>query len=349
MLLSVGTKVRLKNTKSIGIVTGFLDTGMLRIQLQDSGMEIPVFEDDIERIAEAPGTSKAKAKIVPAKQEKKTQAFLTQEIQDIPKTYPLGNKGLFLVFIPDGYAIGDITRFGIYLVNDTPQNLSFSISCQLKETLHFKRNAKLHTCQVFHLGSLDFYLLNDNPLFTCEIWELTDKGSSSKISSAIKLRPRSFFKAQQQVPFLETMGYAFPVLEEKEPRNEITENLLDYTQKHVTPGKTYSHKKHQGSYRELHTRASFPNEIDLHIEKLVVDSKKIQKKSVLDIQLQHFEAYLDKAIQLGLERVFIIHGLGEGKLRDAIASRLLRYREVKTFKNEYHPRYGFGATEVIIK
>ncbi|RQH21817.1 hypothetical protein D5R40_31195 [Okeania hirsuta] len=48
-----------------------------------------------------------------------------------------------------------------------------------------------------------------------------------------------------------------------------------------------------------------------------------------------------------MERVFVIHGVGEGKLRNAIATRLIKYPEVVSFKNEFHPRYGFGATEII--
>jgi len=39
--------------------------------------------------------------------------------------------------------------------------------------------------------------------------------------------------------------------------------------------------------------------------------------------------------------------IGKGRLRNEIASRLVQMPEVKTFKNEYHPNYGFGATEVI--
>jgi dsDNA-specific endonuclease/ATPase MutS2 len=41
------------------------------------------------------------------------------------------------------------------------------------------------------------------------------------------------------------------------------------------------------------------------------------------------------------------HGLGEGKLRTAIARRLKEMHEVSAYKNEYHPKYGWGATEVI--
>jgi dsDNA-specific endonuclease/ATPase MutS2 len=48
-----------------------------------------------------------------------------------------------------------------------------------------------------------------------------------------------------------------------------------------------------------------------------------------------------------VDRIFVIHGVGEGKLRDVISTQLMQMTEVKSFKNEFHPRYGFGATEVI--
>ena len=70
---------------------------------------------------------------------------------------------------------------------------------------------------------------------------------------------------------------------------------------------------------------------------------------ILRLQLRTFDDYLEKAIRVGVPKVFIIHGLGKGRLRNEIASRLIRHPEVETFKNEYHPRYGYGATEVIFK
>ena len=64
------------------------------------------------------------------------------------------------------------------------------------------------------------------------------------------------------------------------------------------------------------------------------------------LQLQKF---LDRAIRLGVPRIFVIHGLGEGKLREAIAARLKEHPDVVKFKNEFHHKYGYGATEVYLQ
>ena len=69
---------------------------------------------------------------------------------------------------------------------------------------------------------------------------------------------------------------------------------------------------------------------------------------IVRIQLAAFENYLNKAINLGVDRFFVIHGLGKGRLRNEIATRLLKHPQVQTFKNEYHAKYGYGATEVVL-
>ncbi|MBK7408795.1 MAG: Smr/MutS family protein [Saprospirales bacterium] len=93
--------------------------------------------------------------------------------------------------------------------------------------------------------------------------------------------------------------------------------------------------------------AEFVNEIDLHIERLTDRHAKLGNAEILRIQMAHFEAFLNKANRLGIASIFVIHGVGKGVLRDAIAERLRRHPEVREFKNEYHPKYGWGATEIL--
>ena len=82
-------------------------------------------------------------------------------------------------------------------------------------------------------------------------------------------------------------------------------------------------------------RAAFDHSIDLHIEKLISNTAEIKGKA-LDFQLGKMSAYLDKAAKLGIDKVTIIHGIGEGKLRDAVHKRLKTHPLVKAF--------GMGAT-----
>src|SRR5205085_1596839 len=89
--------------------------------------------------------------------------------------------------------------------------------------------------------------------------------------------------------------------------------------------------------------------VDLHIEKLVDNWKKLSNLEILAIQLSEFEKWYDLAVAHRQPSLIVIHGVGEGKLRDEIHDILKTKREVKHFINQYDPRFGYGATEIFLK
>ena len=86
--------------------------------------------------------------------------------------------------------------------------------------------------------------------------------------------------------------------------------------------------------------------VDLHIEKLSDDWTRLNNFEILTLQLKEFDKWYDLALAHRLPGFTVIHGVGSGKLRDEIHDILRTKREVKTFINQYHPRYGYGATEI---
>ncbi|MFD2163611.1 Smr/MutS family protein [Paradesertivirga mongoliensis] len=90
-------------------------------------------------------------------------------------------------------------------------------------------------------------------------------------------------------------------------------------------------------------------EIDLHIEKLRDDYQFLNKDEMLQIQVQHFQKALDAAIVHKLSSIVFIHGVGNGSLRYEIQKVVSKHQQVKTFMDARKERYGYGATEVILK
>ena len=86
--------------------------------------------------------------------------------------------------------------------------------------------------------------------------------------------------------------------------------------------------------------------VDLHIEKLTDSWKHLSNFEILTIQLKAFEKFYDLAISHHQPSLIIIHGVGTGKLKDEIHEILKTKKEVKSFVNQYHPSYGYGATEI---
>ena len=89
--------------------------------------------------------------------------------------------------------------------------------------------------------------------------------------------------------------------------------------------------------------------IDLHIDKLMDRWMHLSNFEILSIQLKEFEKYYDLAKLHYQPSLIVIHGVGEGVLRDEIHNLLKTRKEVKSFVNQYHPNYGYGATEIFFK
>jgi Smr domain len=170
----------------------------------------------------------------------------------------------------------------------------------------------------------------------------------------LKIKAKQFIKSYHFSNFLERDIYEF-ILFEKFGTDEKTQNadLQKYTDGLVKDLKKKTEElerknKILNPTISINEYASFVPEIDLHIELLYDNPKTLTNEEIIMVQMRAFEHFLAKAIRLNVKRTFVIHGVGKGKLRDMIHARLRRHSDVKFFKNEYHERYGWGATEILI-
>ncbi len=88
-------------------------------------------------------------------------------------------------------------------------------------------------------------------------------------------------------------------------------------------------------------------EVDLHLHELVEDETRMSQGEKLSYQLAYFERSLESAIRDGKRKLIVIHGVGEGVLREEVRKMLLFYENVR-FHDANVQRYGAGATEVEI-
>lgn len=88
-------------------------------------------------------------------------------------------------------------------------------------------------------------------------------------------------------------------------------------------------------------------EVDLHLHEIVDDETRLDPAEKLDYQLRYFERALNAAIRDGKRKLIVIHGVGEGILREEVRKALQFYDHVR-FHDADVRRYGAGATEVEI-
>lgn len=346
MLFAIGTRVRFLHSRDEGVVTGLLDNGMVNVLLDESAFEIPAFIDDLMRAEEYDDANPSvKAKIVPGKQESKSKK---PEQPQVETQYTiLKSFGIQMAFDPVLNSLGHTEKYRMILINDTRNDVLISLELYLGGRVTLRYNGKLDRTSTHQVGELLFDQLNDSPLFEIDCWRVTTQGTGSKMHKTLRLKPKQFFSRVKTAPLLNKQVHLYRLFEnlsgKAEPKEE---DLQSYTRRNISPPPQWLDVRERMPH-EVAELAEFIPELDLHIENLTPNFKKLSNSEILRIQLSHFESYIDKAIRLGVERVFIIHGVGKGRLRDAIASLLLQMPEVSTFRNEFHPRYGYGATEVV--
>jgi hypothetical protein len=347
MLFAIGSKVRLRFTGEIGTVTARLDEGMLQIRLEnDPDFLIPAFEEDLMRVEEF---SAAKPSFIPGGKVPTIVAPPPRQQMSMgkPAATPAG---LQLCFEPMMGRDDIITRYKVWLLNDTPYEFLFEFDLFTDERDVVVLDDKINAATLLELGDFLSDDLNDSPEALLSVQRITTAGLDERIEHSHKIRPKSFFSQLVQVPLLPQPVYRF-VLIAKFNTGEKKDDIADlkaYAKQHTRKPQPDT----QGSSRpfkafNIEEFANFDPEIDLHIETLLNGSVRMDKSEILRVQMVHFQRFMEKSVRLGVAKVFIIHGVGEGKLRDAIAERLRDNPNVKKFKNEFHPKYGYGATEVI--
>lgn len=88
-------------------------------------------------------------------------------------------------------------------------------------------------------------------------------------------------------------------------------------------------------------------EIDLHIEEIIESHLGLSNHQILTKQLTEFKSFYKKAKQNHIRKIIVIHGVGEGVLKEEIRSYLSKQEGIEYFDADFR-EYGKGATTVEI-
>ncbi len=357
MRFPIGTKVKFIHTGDEGTVVSLLDAETLNVRITGDDMEIPV---NIENVVPA-------AQYVAAAQPMKGKPKPQMNIPPPPPRHvppavgvpvKAGNAqyaiiksmGIQLAFDPIYKEDGSPEKYLIYVINDTRMDVVYNFTLFMGKRAVLEHSSKLNGLHYERIGEMWFDQLNDSPSVEMECWRLLTDDGGKKLKKELNIKAKTFFTKVITAPFLDRPVHHFRIFEKHEleladEKEASAEDLKSYTERNIQPQSKIIHH-HSEPKHEVKQMAEFNPELDLHVENLVKDQRKLNNSDILNLQIRHFEQYLDKAVRVGVDRVFIIHGVGEGKLKNAIATILMQHPHVKTFKNEYHARYGYGATEV---
>jgi len=338
MQFEIGDKVVVKLTNEEAEVVEIINDKMLMVEVK--GVRFPAYADQLEYPYFKRFTEK---KLVAPRKEKKY-------IEDVKReTRPVARRtadGVWLTFIPvmDNDEFGDdvVEQLKVHLVNRTEKGYKFNYGLSYIGKEGFELNNEVHAFEDFYLHDIPFENLNDSPLFSFDFSLLKpDKTMADYYEASLKLKAKQVFtrinelKQKGEATFSYKLFDQYPLKQEKESFDLSKLSGAGY-------------KVYDASQARQHLEPA-KHEIDLHIEALTDNYEQMSNFEKLTLQLKTFDKYLDLAIAHHQKSLIVIHGVGAGKLRDEIHEILKLKREVKTFVNQYHPAYGYGATEIYFK
>lgn len=87
--------------------------------------------------------------------------------------------------------------------------------------------------------------------------------------------------------------------------------------------------------------------VDLHMEKLMDSHKHMANHEIVIFQLDVCKREIDKHINRGTREFVIVHGVGNGKLKEEVRYLLNSYPSL-SYMDEHYSARGMGATKVFV-
>ncbi|MEO5650524.1 MAG: Smr/MutS family protein [Ginsengibacter sp.] len=330
-----GDTVLILHSNEEGKVVEIINDKMVLIDVE--GVRFPAYIDQIDFPYFKRFTEK---KIFPEKWDK-TYAGVVQTEKAVEK-YKVST-GVWLSFIPifnkDIFDDDVVEKFKIYLVNHTGESLDFNYQIQFLGTRGFEAKDAVFPFADFYLHDIPFEEMNDSPKFEFD-FSLThpNKKKAPHFEITFKIKAKQLFQKIEALRLKNDSNFSFNLFESYPDKTD--EVIPDYNDSH---GHFYNVSQ---AKQKLEPARSV---IDLHIEKLTDNWKGLSNFEILTIQLNNFEKYYNLAVAHRQPNLIVVHGIGTGKLRNEIHEILKTKKEVKSFANQYHNNFGFGATEIFFQ
>lgn len=348
MKYQLGDKILVLHSNEEGEVVDIINDKMVLIDVE--GIRFPVYMDQIDfpyfkRFSEkkifdtSPGTEPAK----PGTGKKKDRIYIDDIKKEKTTSKYKVKDGVWVSFLPvfdkDVFDDDVVESFKIYLINQTEEPYDFTYSISFLGYPDFELKNRLFSLTDFYLHDVPFEEMNDSPKLIFDFSLVnTNKKKTDHFEASLKIKAKQLFQKIEEMKMKNEPTFSYKLFENYPDKSE--EIIPDYTNSY---GQLYDASK---AKQNLEPARSV---IDLHIEKLSSHWKTLSNFEILTLQLSTFEKYFNLAVSHFQPNLIVIHGIGTGKLREEIHEILKFKKEVKSFVNQYHHNFGYGATEIFFQ
>lgn len=335
MKYEVGDRVLLIHSGEEGEIVEIMNEKMVMVNVE--GIEFPVFTDQIE----FPYFRQFNEKSRRDNERKKAQKVYIDQIPREKKKQspvkPENGVSFSLVPVYDSSQYDDkIAYFKVYLINQNNDSYRFRYTVFYKETSDFIVENDIRHQQDFYLHNIQMEEFNDiiKFQFDLSLSEPDDKKEKT-VRHTLKVKAKMLFHKIDEMKKKNLPSVSFEILNRYPDKK--TDGYFPLPEQPIF-------------YKKNHQSEEAPRSvIDLHIDKIIDSHQGMSNFEILQIQLDYFEKYYRIAVENMQPGLIVIHGVGSGRLRDEIHERLRSKKEVKSFVNQYHPAFGFGATEIFFQ
>ena len=337
MKFQIGDRVLILHSNEEGEVIDIINNRMVMVDVR--GVKFPAYIDQLD----FPYFKKfSEKKLFQSKKEKKYIDDVKKEKDDAPKIAD----GVWLTFLPvmDMDEFGDevVEELKIHLINRTNTTYKFIYTLNYFGRSDFELKNEILAFQDFYLHDIPFENLNDSPTFDFEFSLLQpQKNKAEHYEASLRLKPKQLFAKIEEIRTKGEATFSHRLFENYPDKLED-----DKVELGALAAKGY--KMYNAAKAKQHLEPA-RSVVDLHIEKITDDWKGLSNHEIVTLQLKTFEKYYDLAVAHMQPSLIVIHGVGTGRLRDEIHEELKHRKEVKTFVNQYHPAFGYGATEIFFE
>jgi hypothetical protein len=337
MKFEIGDIVLILHSNEEAEVVDIINDKMVLVDA--GGVQFPVYKDQIDfpylkRFMEKKNGNQKKQR---------------QYVDDIKKEKEnIANReedGMWLTFLPviDTDEFGDdvVEELKVHLLNRTNTAYNFDYKLAFFGKPEFELKNTVQPFSDFYIHDVPFEDLSDSPFFEFEFSLVQpDKTKAEICTASLKLKPKQLFTKIEEIRSKNEASFSYRLFD-KYPDKVVHE-------KFDVGALAAKYKVYDASKAKEHLEPP-RSVVDLHIEKLTDNWQHLGNLQILGIQLKTFEKYYDLAIAHLQPSLIVIHGVGSGRLRDDIHELLKHRKEVKTFVNQYDPRFGYGATEIFFE
>lgn len=342
MQFKIGDKVRFLNEKGEGVISGFVNKTTVNVRIEE-GFDIPYLIDQLVTIH----NNKPSEPIKPPEPLPVNEIVtVIKEIIPVNSTF---SKGVYLLFIPESDKNILEEPLQLAITNYTAYDLLYTLSTKRAEGY-----VTISSGDISAGRNNNILLISRSELerFTHVKIDLIYYSNAAHkpqppVSEILRINPVRFYKENNFVktPFVPKRAFVAAIAGLDDVSNwenvEIDPDELARAMKQKRPsGQTVLSKPHKLNDPEV--------EVDLHIEELIESHAGMSNAQILDVQLKHVKAELDTAIASNVKKITFIHGVGIGRLKQEIYIILKTYDRIRFYDAPYS-KYGFGATEVVLR